>query len=201
MATAKPLPDLRTPQEWREWEERQPERYEYLGDRPRLMAGGTVRHNRIALNIAGVLLAGLRGQRCYPLLGDVKAVLPTGKWTYPDVFVRCGSGRDRDTGVDDAVVVVEVLSPRTANYDLEDKRLDYYSIPTLRHIVYVAQDRVTVEHVRRSDDGSWRSVVYRAADHTIDLDAIGVELPIEAIYAGVDLDAREDGGDEAALPA
>jgi len=198
MAIAKPLPELRTPQAWREWEERQPERYEYLGDEPRLMAGGTLRHNQIALNIAAFLHARLRGGRCRPFISDVKALLPTGRWTYPDVFVRCGTGSDRDTGIEDAVVVFEVLSPGTGNYDLDEKRLAYYAVPTLRHLVYVAQDRVTVEHVRRSDDGSWRSVVYRAADHELDLDAIAVSLPIPAIYEDIELD---DAGAEGAAGA
>lgn len=196
MAIAKPFPELRTPAEWREWEERQPERYEYLGDEPRLMAGGTLRHNRIALNIAAFLHARLRGGRCRPFISDVKALLPTGRWTYPDVVVCCGTGSDRETGIEDAVVIVEVLSPGTSNYDLDEKRLAYYAIPTLRHLLYVAQDRVTVEHVRRSDDGSWRSVVYTTWDHELELDAIGVSLPIAALYEGIEIGgaAAEAGG-------
>jgi hypothetical protein len=69
----------RTRQEWLAWEEAQPERYELLWDEPTLMAGGTVRHSSITLNIAALLRERLRGGPCR-VQADVKVGLPDGRW-------------------------------------------------------------------------------------------------------------------------
>ena len=79
-----------TPAEWRAWEERQPERYELIADEPTLMAGGTARHNDICLNIVTELRRKLRGGYCRAYMADMKTVHPSGRWSYPDVVVRCG---------------------------------------------------------------------------------------------------------------
>lgn len=171
-----------TPAEWRDWEERQAERYELIGDEPTLMAGGTARHNDISLNIVTALRERLRGGPCRAYMADMKAVHPSGRWSYPDVVVRCGERLDRETGIEDAIVAVEVLSPRTGNYDLDSKRWFYVELPSLRHVVFVAQDRPWVEVYSRVEDGTWRSVFLTDQAHEAHLDAIGVMLPLAAIY-------------------
>jgi Uma2 family endonuclease len=198
MATASPLPARRTPEEWRKWEEQQPERYEYLGDEPVLMAGGTDRHNAIAINIIAALRGQLRGTPCRLRGADLKVSVPSGRWTYPDVFVSCGPISPRDTAVKNPTVLFEVLSPSTANYDLDAKRLAYYEIASLRHLVYVAQDRATVELVSRSEDGSWRSVIYTAPDHVVELAAIDARLSLADIYEDVSFEAEAETTPDAA---
>jgi Uma2 family endonuclease len=194
MASAAPLP-RRTPAEWLAWEERQAERWELLGDEPRLMAGGSDNHNQIALNVATALRERLRGGACSVRASDVKVRLPDGRWAYPDVFVRCGPRTGRETLFDDPVVIVEVLSPGTSSYDLEAKRWAYQEIPSLRHLLLVAQDRVKVELASRAADGSWRSVFHTGLDQLLPLEAIGVELPLAAVYADVTFEAEEPARD------
>ena len=53
MAPAPSLP--RTLDEFLAWEARQPERWEFVDGRLRMMAGGTVDHARIAMNILATL--------------------------------------------------------------------------------------------------------------------------------------------------
>jgi Uma2 family endonuclease len=180
-----------SPAEWLAWEERQPERWELLWDEPTLMAGGSDNHNLIALNVATRLREGLRGRGCSVRSSDVKIGLPGGRWTYPDVFVRCGPRTGRETMFDDPVVIVEVLSPGTSNYDLDEKRWAYEEIATLRHLLLVAQDRVKVELATRAADGSWRSVFHTAQNQSLPLEAIDVELPLAAIYEDVTFDGEE----------
>ena len=57
---------------------------------------------------------------------------------YPDVFVRCGLRQGGRTTVEDAVVVFEVLSEGTAQFDLLRKRKAYEAMGSLRRIVYVS---------------------------------------------------------------
>jgi Uma2 family endonuclease len=181
MASPAPKANL-TPAEWRAWEERQPERWELVHDEPTLMAGGTARHNDITINIATALRARLRGKPCRVYMTDLKVLHPSGRWTYPDVVVRCGERLSRETGFDDPVVIVEVLSPGTENYDLQAKRWLYAEMASLKHLVFVAQNRSMVELVTRAEDGSWRSVFLTELTHAVRLDAIGAELSLAEIY-------------------
>lgn len=177
-----------SPAEWRAWEERQPERWELLGDEPKPMAGGSDNHNQIALNVIAVLRERLRHGTCSVRASDVKVSLPDGRWAYPDVFVRCGPRTGHETSFDDPVVIVEVLSPGISSYDLDVKRWAYQEIPTLWHLLLIAQDRVKVELASRADDGSWRSVFYTAPGQAVPLEAIGVELELATLYHEVTFD-------------
>jgi Uma2 family endonuclease len=188
VATAEPLRERRTAAEWLAWEEQQRERYEYLGVEPTMMPGGTLRHSAIITNITGVLRSRLRGTSCRPYASEIKCMLPSGRWTYPDVLVTCGVHSADETKVADSRLVVEVLSPGTANYDLEFKRLAYYGLPTLQHIVFVRQELPLVELVTRADDGSWRSVMFTSLDHELPLTALGVTLTLAGIYEDITFD-------------
>ncbi|BCX17068.1 MAG: hypothetical protein KatS3mg117_0750 [Geminicoccaceae bacterium] len=186
-----PAPKIRrTIAEWRAWEEQQPERYELLGDEPRMMAGGTAAHNQIALNVAGWLRERLRGRDCRTFLSDVKLVLPSGRWLYPDLFVRCGPWTGRETAFADPVLVVEVLSASTAGVDLGVKRWAYQELASLADLLFVATDRVKVEHAVPAGDGSWRSVFYTDLSQAIRLEGLGLALPLAAIYEGVPLEGE-----------
>jgi Uma2 family endonuclease len=187
----------RTVEEWRVWEQAQPERWELLGDEPRLMAGGSDSHNAIALNVAGWLRERLRGRDCHVRAADVKVVLPSGRWVYPDVFVRCGPRTGRETAFGDPVLVVEVLSASTAGIDLGTKRWAYQELASLGDLLFVATDRIKVEHAVPAGDGSWRSVFYTDPGQVVPLDRLGLALPLAAIYEGVPLEG-EAGGDAAA---
>ncbi|GGA30934.1 Uma2 family endonuclease [Okeania sp. KiyG1] len=46
---AAPKPEKMTPQEYLDWEEKQPIKYEYMNGRVFAMTGGTIPHNDIAL--------------------------------------------------------------------------------------------------------------------------------------------------------
>lgn len=170
------------PAEWRAWEEKQPERWELVGDEPTLMAGATPRHNDIAINIVTALRRMLRGGPCRAYTSDVKTFHPSGRWAYPDVVVRCGERLDREPGIEDAVVAVEVLSPGTEGYDLDRKRWLYVGMPSLRHVLYVAQDEPRVELYSREADGSWRSVYLSGLEAVARIEALGVELGLAEIY-------------------
>jgi Uma2 family endonuclease len=190
----------RSPAEWLAWEEQQPERHELLWDEPTLMAGGTDRHAGIAVNVVAFLRDRLRGGPCR-VRADVKVAISGGRWVYPDAFVRCTPRRGGETIVDDPVVVVEVLSPGTLIYDTNEKRWAYQEIPSLRHLVLVAPDRPKVEVATRAEDGTWRSVFHLGLDAEARLDALGLSLPLAAVYEEVDLPSAASAQNDAASEA
>ena len=190
MATALRLP--RTLDEFLDWEERQPRKWEFVGCRPRLMAGGTITHDRIANNIRGLLFAALRGRRCSAHGPDLKVLSPAGTSTYPDAIVLCDERDGRRTTCDDPTVVVEVLSESTAKDDLTRKRRAYQAIPSLRVIVYASQDEPRLDIVRRQPDGRWEDdEPVEGLEGALALPEVGVTLAMAEIYEDTEVGRAE----------
>src|SRR5438552_3861421 len=125
-------------------------RYEYLDGEVRMMAGGTLDHATICLNIATVLRSSLRGRSCRVFPSDARVRVSETRYVYPDVTVSC-DGRDR--GQSDIVqsprLVVEVLSPSTERHDRVKKFRFYQQCPTIQEYVLVNTAYPAVELLRR----------------------------------------------------
>jgi Uma2 family endonuclease len=85
-------------------------------------------------------------------------------------------GRDRS----DVVAAFEVLSPSTANRDLRWKRTAYTSLASLTHYVIVAQDSVDVVVFARDSGFAERRL--RSLSESVELQPLGVTLPLAEIY-------------------
>jgi Uma2 family endonuclease len=169
--------------EFLDWEDDQLDRYEFLDGVVRMMTGGTEEHDRLSVNFIILLGNALRGGPCSVHGSNLKVVSRAGNASmYPELFVRCGPRESKRTRVEDAVVVVEVLSPRTAKNDLTRKRRAYTLLPTMRVVVYVSQDEPRLDLVRRQPDGSFADEVVEGLDATLELPEIGVSLAMAEIY-------------------
>lgn len=159
-------------------------RHEYLDGEIFAMAGGTPEH--AALAAAALVLLGerLRGGPCRPYSSDLRIrVSATGLATYPDAAVICGEpARDAasPTHVTNPNVVVEVLSPSTADYDRGEKREHYQQLASLCEYVLISQDRREIEVFVRTDSG-WTHRVHRADDE-VELPSISVKFTVAELY-------------------
>src|ERR1700683_47405 len=173
-------------------------KHEYFDGEVFAMAGASLRHNRIARNVLLALGGRLRGSPCETFGSDQRLRTPAGLLTYPDVMVICGpvelSGVDRLDTVLNPIVIVEVLSESTRDYDRGQKSRLYREIPTLLDYVLVEQSRVNVEHLSlkseaadRAADDSWIAKIYEDPGQGISLKSLRVDLPLGEIYEGVDL--------------
>lgn len=83
------------------------------------MAGGTFKHAQVAGNVYGELRQSLKGKPCQPMNSDMRVHTPSGLDTYPDISVYCGDPElgDNETTLLNPAVIIEVLSPRTRDYD------------------------------------------------------------------------------------
>jgi Uma2 family endonuclease len=138
-----------SPEAYLAYEQDQPVRHELVDGYLYAMTGATDRHEEIALNLASALRAHLRGGPCRVYKGDLK-IRVADDFYYPDVFVRCSEARGDPYFKTDPVLIAEVLSPGTQRYDRGDKRLAFFTLPTLSEYVLIAQDRMQVEVFRRS---------------------------------------------------
>jgi Uma2 family endonuclease len=172
------------------WEDAQSLRHERVGSTVWAMTGGTLDHNRIALNLFSALRARLGGTSCEAFALDVRVVTPREDVMYPDVVVACGESRAAEIEIRDPTVVAAVLSPGTMARDHGFKRWAYGTIPALRHYVLIAQDRPEAE-VATADGEIWRSVVLRDLSAGLRLDALGLEIPFAEVFTGVALAVEE----------
>lgn len=174
-----------------DWEEQQSERYELIGGVVRMMSGGTEDHDRLSINLIALMRNALRGGPCYVHGANLKVVSrEAGASTYPELFIRCGPRSGKRTRIEDAVVVFEVLSPRTAKDDLTRKRRAYQAIPSMRLIAYVSQDEPRIDVVRREADGRWIDEEISGLGSTLEISALGVSLPLGEIYEDTDVADR-----------
>jgi Uma2 family endonuclease len=195
--SAAPKP-LLTPQEYLARERRAETKSEYLRGDVFAMGGASREHNLIAGNINRALGQQLRERDCEVYQGDMRVkVSPTGLYTYPDVTVVCGEPDFEDAEVDTLLnpkVLVEVLSPSTADYDRGGKFTHYRRLPSLQEYVVISQDRPLVEHYVRQGQDEWLLTEQRALHDALVLPSIQCELPLSEIYLKVRFAPEDDAG-------
>jgi Uma2 family endonuclease len=175
----------RTVEEFEAWHARQPERWEFIGGQPRLMAPASMKHAIIKNNVGFALRQALADLGCTALI-DGPQILTHEISAIPDVVVTC-SPIDLSTPViAEPVIIVEVMSPFSEADDAGRKWFSYRNIPSLKHYLVFSQDeRVVQVHSRAGD--LWRELFIGAG--AIEQDDPPVHLEIEAIYAATDLAA------------
>lgn len=161
-------------------------RHEYIGGRVHAMAGTTLRHNIIALNLVTAFRAHVRGGPCQAFMNDVKVRLAVNRediFYYPDVMVACGPVHLEEHYLRDPTLIVEVLSPSTESIDRREKLLNYPLIPTLQEYVLVAQETREITLHRREE--LWRPVVLTAPAAPVEFRSIKMTVPLAQIYEGM----------------
>lgn len=168
-----------SPEAYLAYEQDQPVRHELVDGYLYAMTGATDRHEEIALNLATALRAHLRGGPCRVYKGDLK-IRVADDFYYPDVFVRCGEERGDPYFKTDPVVIAEVLSPGTQRYDRGDKRLAFFTLPTLSEYVLIAQDRTRVEVYRRGSHTAPERL--EGPQDVLRLESLGFTLSLSDLY-------------------
>ncbi len=187
--TGQPLARMSV-EEYLAFERSSEEKHEYLGGEIFAMGGASPAHATIVLNVAAELRAQLRGRPCQAYASDLRvAIAATGLYTYPDVVVACGELQFEEAGGVDCLtnpsVVVEVLSPSTADYDRGAKFGHYRTLPSLQEYLVLAQDHVLAEHWLRQGDGSWRFIDATDLAATLELPSIACRLALSDVYERV----------------
>ena len=174
-----------TPEEYLALEEKAEYRSEYVNGNIFKMAGGTEAHNDITLNVAATLKTKLRG-KCKTFASDMKVwVEEADTYFYPDVTVVCGERKfhkDRTDIVENPILLVEVLSKSTEEYDKNDKFLTYRNIPAFQEYVLISQHRPAVQQFNRQTDGRWLYKATIGLSSKVYFESVAAELSLEEIY-------------------
>jgi Uma2 family endonuclease len=188
--------DYYTPEEYLELEEAADYKSEYRDGEIVPMTGGTTNHNKIALNFAANLKFSLRGQSYDIYIGDVRLWIPRYRqYTYPDVMVIQGEPLYTGTGtttVMNPLLIVEVLSKSTKNYDQGDKFLYYRSIPEFKEYILIDQTRYHVMQHTKTLDGKWLLTEHESEEAALELNTIEFQISFSNIYERINFEESED---------
>lgn len=154
------------------------EKHELVNGQVFLMAGGTRRHNRIAVRLGSLIENASQDSSCLVAIADT-LVLANNAPYYPDVMVYC-SPEDDPRIVKKPCLVVEVLSTRTAETDRGEKWLNYQTLGSLQVYVLLEQDTQRAEVFRRAEDG-WR--YEKIESGVLKLPCVDLEVKLEDIYS------------------
>ncbi len=174
-------------------EEVSPVKHEYFDGEIFQMAGASERHNNIAGNIYGELYNQLKKRPCKVYQNDMRLYIEKeGIYTYPDVMVICGEPEIKKykslDNILNPVLIIEVLSPSTADYDKGAKFEQYRTIESFEEYLLVSQDAKQITRYSKQKDGSWILMDFIGDKTTFKLGSIECALTMEDIYNKVNFD-------------
>ena len=112
-------------------------------------------------------------------------------YTYPDVMVSCDPADRRDPYlVRQPVLIVEVLSPSTAEYDRSQKFKQCKETASLRHYILVSQTAWVLEWFRRDDLGQSIHTVLSDPTDVLEIPDLNLRLPLADVYDDTDVAPR-----------
>jgi Uma2 family endonuclease len=192
--STQPVPYI-SPEEYLAAERTATFKSEYVSGQIWAMSGASRRHNVIAMNLSVALGTALRGSECQPFGSDMRVFVPDNTtFAYPDLSVVCGEQQYTDAAVDtllNPTVLIEILSPSTAQYDRTVKFIKYRRLPSLREYVLVHQETPRVERYECVGDLWVVAVEYDGLDAVMELASLGIALPLSSIYERVAFDPAE----------
>ena len=123
------LPWPTTPDEFLAWEQRQEEKYEFDGQAPLPMNGGTREHALLEGNVYYELRRLLEGSD-YRAYGATLKIGIGSSYRYPDVAVSRTEPERGTLLIPEPVVLFEVVSPSSETTDRRTKLREYRSLPS-----------------------------------------------------------------------
>lgn len=158
------------------------------------MAGGTTNHNKIAGNLYVNFRVAFQ-QNYEIFIGDVRLWIPRYNiYTYPDVMIF----QDRPiyegkgtTTVTNPLIIIEVLSSSTSNYDRGKKFRYYRSLPSFKEYILIDQYSLFVEHFTKTEDNKWLLSEYEE-DAILSFVSIDFEITLQDIYQGIEFNLDEE---------
>ena len=176
-------------QEYLKLEKQADIRHEFINGNIIAMAGGTTNHNEIVTDLCLLLKPVLRQQGGRVYTENVRLWIPEfNVFTYPDVIVIASTPiyyTESQTTITNPVIIFEVLSESTRDYDQGRKFGFYRSINSLQEYVLVDPETISIMIYRRGESKQWSLYILDDTTDSLTLNALNLELSLDNIYEGV----------------
>jgi Uma2 family endonuclease len=183
LAEYNPNPPLMTFEEYLEFVETSPLRYEYVNGVVHAMSGGSVAHGLVTARLMGAVLSHLGGGPCevFSSTVDLEIRSDTDEITYiPDLMVACNPEEWSEKAIRKPKLVAEVLSPSTRLIDTREKATNYRRVDSIEEILLLEQSQPKITVFRRAE--RWRPEIYTGTEAVLELRSIGLSVPLAQIY-------------------
>jgi len=174
-------------EEFLDWEEKQPDKHEFIRGEIFAMVGVTRQHATVAGNVFRFLGNQLGGTRCRAYIADMKLRLEAADaFFYPDIFVTCSeSDHQAERYLTEPRLIVEVLSESTEAYDRGEKFAKYRQFPSLMEYALIDPTKRKAEIFRRDAAGHW--VLYEfGGDEPVPFASLELAIESAVLYENVD---------------
>ena len=168
--------------------ERQAEGYfEFVsGEIVRHMTGGTFDHSQITTDLVTTLRA-LLSRKEWAVSTQNRGVDTGETVRYPDVVVEAAGSARKTLSTSSPTLIVEVLSPSTAELDLNTKPAEYTGLASLSAYVVVNQDRPELLVWQRDANGRFPDAPARimGRDSILEIPALAIAVSLASLYDSV----------------
>jgi Uma2 family endonuclease len=149
------------------------------------MEGAQPEHNTICLNLGSELRVQLRGGLCQAFPSDQRVKVNAGSpYLYPDLSMACEPRFIVINGLRtlvNPILVVEVMSPSTAENDRGATFLQYQTIKSFRDYVLIDAAELAVLHYRKRPS-CWEPRLIDRLDGELKLEGPAVAVSMAEIY-------------------
>lgn len=185
-----------TPEEYLALEEAAIDKSEYHDGKIVPMPGGTTNHNKIALNFCRKFPLTIKEQNYEIFINDVRLWIPlTRRYVYPDIMVIQGEPvyqENNKTIVTNPLLIIEVLSNSTQDYDRGGKFLAYRSIPEFREYILIDQYSYHIEQFAKNSNRKWELTEYDSEESILILESIDFQITLKDIYERINFEAKAE---------
>lgn len=159
-------------------------RYEFYKNELFPVEATTRKHNNIVQNISSKLRAFFVNKGCEVLSENVKLEAQKNVYyPYPDVMLTCDPEDNNPQYVTKPTILVEVLSPSTAEQDRGFKWAFYRKISSLRYYLLVSQEQVMVELFSRTTNTAlWTFQEFNDTTEIIQFPDLDFQLSVADVY-------------------
>ncbi len=173
-----------TVEEYLAFENASEERHEFHNGDIIAMPGNTGYHEHLMFKIMFAIGKHIAAPEYWIFGSNLKTMIPTyNRYVYPDVTIVRGEAQYNDAGKRELLnptVILEILSPSTAEFDLTDKFEYYRSIPSLEEVAFFDQQRPSVRLFRRNAHGRWE--IIEIENGVIEFASVQANISLAEIY-------------------
>lgn len=190
-----PIPPSMMFDQFLDWERQREFKHGFVDARPVAIAGGSMAHSVIQVNLIAATAPKLRGSGCRPFPSDMLARTDTGRGRDLDMTIRYGPLRGEDRRAPNSKVS-GVLFEHTQRQDRTVKLADYNAPPSIAYDVLIEQGEPVV-HVRSRGahgDFTLHPEEVTGLEGMVELPAIWIVLAMDEIYEEIELHEARDGG-------
>ncbi|HEX8676848.1 MAG TPA: Uma2 family endonuclease [Segetibacter sp.] len=179
-----------TAAEYLSFEREGEERHEYYKGEIYAMSGASFKHNIIEDNLRGTLYTFLKGKKCRSFGSNLRIHIPQNTlYTYPDILIVCDQPKLSDEYFDtllNPAVIIEILSPSTANYDRGAKFDLYREIESLKEYILIDSTTIHFVHYIKNPDSTWTLSESKDLNGLFFITTIGLQISLSEVYSGTE---------------